>query len=113
MIASSLFSSFRGIPLERGVFSGGLHKEKVSKNKPLDFCSGIEKETKRFRLAETVQFSLLFFFFGVWEIYFQVCAPENVNRLLKTKFLAQLHSTRIIYIWIGTTREQKGYYLPN
>lgn len=111
MIASSLFSSFRGIPLERGVCSGGLHREKVSKDKPLDFCSGIEKETKIFRLAETVQFSLLFFF-GVWEIYFQVCAPENVNRLLKTKFLAQLHSTGIIYIWIGTTREKKGYYLP-
>ena len=62
MIASSLFSSFRGIPLESGVCSGGLHREKASKNKPLDFCSGIEKETKIFRLAETVQFSLLFFF---------------------------------------------------
>ena len=61
MIASSLFSSFRGIPLERGVCSGGLHREKVSKDKLLDFCSGIEKETKRFRLAKTVQFSLLCF----------------------------------------------------
>lgn len=62
MIASSLFSSFLGIPLERGVCSGGLHREKVSKDKLLDFCSGIEKETKRFRLAITVQFSLLCFF---------------------------------------------------
>ena len=95
MIASSLFSSFRGIPLERGVCSGGLHREKVSKDKLLDFCSGIEKETKRFRLAKIVQFSLLCFF-GVRVIYFQVCAPDNVNRLFKNKFLAQLHSTRII-----------------
>ena len=97
MIASSLFSSFRGIPLERGVCSGGLHREKVSKNKPLDFCSGIEKETERFRLAETVQFSLLFFF-GVWEIYFQVCAPENVNRLLKTIFGSAAFHSNYIYL---------------
>ena len=58
-----IFIFFRGIPLERGVCSGGLHREKVSKDKLLDFCSGIEKETKRFRLAKTVQFSLLCFFF--------------------------------------------------
>lgn len=62
IIASSLFSSFRGIPLERGVCLGGLHREKVSKDNLLDFCSGIEKEMKRFRLAKTVHFSLLCFF---------------------------------------------------
>ena len=57
-----------------GVCSGGLHGEKVSKNKPLDFCSGIEKETERFRLAETVQFSLLFFFRCMGNLFSSMCS---------------------------------------